>query len=176
MRSGLPELPAARIERFEADHGLPAAYATDLNSEARLADYFEAVAESADAKTAADWVLNTRPAPVDTLPAESLAALIRLISDGTITTAIARQVYPMLAEDPAADPADLVERHGLASIGDSGELEAMVDEVIAANPAFVEQFRGGKDGVINAMVGQVMKRSQGRADARQVQELLRGKL
>ena len=78
--------------------------------------------------------------------------------------------------DPTADPAELVERHGLASIGDSGELEAMVDEVIAANPAFVEQFRGGKDGVINALVGQVMKRTQGRADARQVQELLRSKL
>jgi aspartyl-tRNA(Asn)/glutamyl-tRNA(Gln) amidotransferase subunit B len=76
----------------------------------------------------------------------------------------------------AADPAELVERHGLASIGDSGELEAMVDEVIAENPAFVEQFRSGKDGVINALVGQVMKRSQGRADARQVQELLRSKL
>jgi aspartyl-tRNA(Asn)/glutamyl-tRNA(Gln) amidotransferase subunit B len=85
-------------------------------------------------------------------------------------------VYEMLVADPAADPAELVERHGLASIGDSGELETMVDEVIAANPAFVEQFRSGKDGVVNALVGQVMKRTQGRADARQVQQLLRSKL
>jgi aspartyl-tRNA(Asn)/glutamyl-tRNA(Gln) amidotransferase subunit B len=81
-----------------------------------------------------------------------------------------------MVDDPAADPARLVEQHGLASIGDSSELEAIVDEVIDANPAFVEQFRGGKDGVVNALVGQVMKRTQGRADARQVQELFRSKL
>ena len=85
-------------------------------------------------------------------------------------------MYELLVEQPDADPAELVERHGLASIGDSSELEAMVDEVIAANPAFVEQFRGGKDGVINALVGQVMKQTKGRADARQVQELFRSKL
>jgi aspartyl-tRNA(Asn)/glutamyl-tRNA(Gln) amidotransferase subunit B len=175
LRDGLPELPAARIQRFASD-GLPPAYATDLNAEPRLADYFEAVAASADAKSAADWVLNTRPAPVDTVPAATLASLIGLISGGTITNSIARQVYEMLIADPAADPAELVERHGLASIGDSGELEAMVDEVIAENPDFVEQFQSGKDGVINALVGQVMKRSQGRADARRVQELLRSKL
>jgi aspartyl-tRNA(Asn)/glutamyl-tRNA(Gln) amidotransferase subunit B len=176
LRDGLPELPAARIERFASQHGLPPAYATDLNAEPRLADYFEAVAAASDAKSAADWVLNTRPAPVDTVPAATLASLIGLIADGTITNSIARQVYELLVADPAADPAELVERHGLASIGDSGELQAMVDEVIAENPAFVEQFRGGKDGVINALVGQVMKRTQGRADARQVQELLRSKL
>jgi aspartyl-tRNA(Asn)/glutamyl-tRNA(Gln) amidotransferase subunit B len=176
LRDGLPELPAARIERFASQHGLPPAYATDLNGDPRLADYFEAVAASSDAKSAADWVLNTRPAPVDTVPAATLASLIGLIAGGTITNSIARQVYEMLVADPAADPAELVERHGLASIGDSGELEAMVDEVIAENPAFVEQFQSGKDGVINALVGQVMKRSQGRADARQVQELLRSKL
>ena len=176
LRDGLPELPAARIERFASQHGLPPAYATDLNAEPRLADYFEAVAASSDAKSAADWVLNTRPAPVDTVPAATLASLIGLIAGGTITNNIARQVYELLVADPTADPAELVERHGLASIGDSGELEAMVDEVIAENPAFVEQFKSGKDGVINALVGQVMKRTQGRADARQVQELLRSKL
>jgi aspartyl-tRNA(Asn)/glutamyl-tRNA(Gln) amidotransferase subunit B len=176
LRDGLPELPAARIERFASQHGLPPAYATDLNAEPRLANYFEAVAASSDAKSAADWVLNTRPAPVDTVPAATLASLIGLIAGGTITNSIARQVYEMLVADPTAEPAQLVERHGLASIGDSGELEAMVDEVIAENPAFVEQFQSGKDGVINALVGQVMKRTQGRADARQVQELLRSKL
>jgi aspartyl-tRNA(Asn)/glutamyl-tRNA(Gln) amidotransferase subunit B len=110
------------------------------------------------------------------VPAATLASLIGLIAGGTITNNIARQVYELLVADPTADPAELVERHGLASIGDSGELEAMVDEVIAENPAFVEQFKSGKDGVINALVGQVMKRTQGRADARQVQELLRSKL
>jgi aspartyl-tRNA(Asn)/glutamyl-tRNA(Gln) amidotransferase subunit B len=172
----LPELPAARIARFESQFGLSRQYATDLNGEARRADYFEAVAGSADPKGAADWVLNTRPAPIDTVPAASLAALIGLISQGAITTTIARQVYEHLAADPTAEPAELVERHGLASIGDSSELAAIVDEVIEQNPDFVEQFRGGKEGVINALVGQVMKRTQGRADARQVQELLRARL
>jgi hypothetical protein len=85
------------------------------------------VAASSDAKTAADWVLNTRPAPVDTVPAATLASLIGLIAGGTITNSIARQVYEMLVAEPAADPAELVERHGLASIGSSGELEAMVN-------------------------------------------------
>ncbi len=176
LREELPELPAARTARFAESYGLPPQYATDLNAEPRLADYFEAVAAHADAKSAADWVLNTRPAPVDEVPPERLAELIGLISAGTITSTIAKQVYELMLEERNAAPADLVERHGLASIGDSGELEAMVDGVIEANPAFVEQFRNGKDGVINALVGQVMKQTKGRADARQVQELLRSKL
>ncbi len=176
VRGRLPELPAARIARFEAEHGLSRQYATDLNAEARIADYYEQVAAAAgDPKVAADWVLN-QPSAVDGIPAERLAALIGLIGAGTITSTIAKQVYALLEQEPDADPAELVERHGLASIGDSDELEAMVDEVIAANPAFVEQFRGGKDGVVNALVGQVMKRTQGRADARQVQQLFRDKL
>jgi aspartyl-tRNA(Asn)/glutamyl-tRNA(Gln) amidotransferase subunit B len=176
LRGQLPELPAARIERFASAYGLPTQYATDLNGEARLADYFEAVAADADAKSAADWVLNTRPAPLDTLSPQALAALIGLISQGTITSTIAKQVYELLVEHPDADPSQLVEQHGLASIGDSSELTALVDEVLAANPAFVEQFRSGKEGVINALVGQVMKQTKGRADARQVQELLRERL
>jgi aspartyl-tRNA(Asn)/glutamyl-tRNA(Gln) amidotransferase subunit B len=176
MRDGLPELPAARIARFAESYGLPAQYAADLNAEARLADYFEAVAATADPKSAADWVLNTRPAPVDEVPPERLADLIGLISSGAITSTIAKQVYELMLEHRDATPAELVEQHGLASIGDTAQLEAMVDEVIEANPAFVEQFRSGKEGVINALVGQVMKQTKGRADARQVQELLRSKL
>jgi aspartyl-tRNA(Asn)/glutamyl-tRNA(Gln) amidotransferase subunit B len=176
LRDGLPELPAARIARFSKSYGLPAQYAADLNAEPRIADYFEAVAAEADPKSAADWVLNTRPSPVDEVPAGRLAQLIGLISAGTITSTIAKQVYELMLEDRDASPAELVERHGLASIGDSAQLEAMVDEVLEANPAFVEQFRNGKEGVINALVGQVMKQTRGRADARQVQELLRSKL
>jgi aspartyl-tRNA(Asn)/glutamyl-tRNA(Gln) amidotransferase subunit B len=176
LREGLPELPAARIARFADSYGLPAQYAADLNAEPRIAGYFEAVAAAADAKAAADWVLNTRPSPVDEVSAGRLAELIGLISAGTITSTIARQVYELMLEHRDASPSELVERHGLASIGDTAELEAMVDEVIAANPAFVEQFRNGKEGVINALVGQVMKQTKGRADARQVQELFRSKL
>ena len=176
LRAGLPELPAARMARFAESYGLPAQYAADLNAEPRVADYFEAVATEADAKSAADWVLNTRPSPVDEVPAVRLAELIGLISAGTITSTIAKQVYELMLEDRHTPPAQLVEQRGLASIGDSAELEAMVDEVIEANPAFVEQFRNGKEGVINALVGQVMKQTKGRADARQVQELFRSKL
>ena len=178
VRGRLPELPAARIARFESELGLTPQYAHDLNAEARIADYFEQVAaESGDPKTAADWVLN-QPTLLDSGVAPSgTATVIRLVADGTITNTIARQqLLPLLEADPGADPKALVEREGLASIGDSDELEAMVDEVIAANPAFVEQFKGGKDGVVNALVGQVMKRTQGRADARQVQQLFRSKL
>ena len=176
LRTGMPELPAARIARFRAVHGLSVQDASDLNAAPAIADYFEAVvAAGADPKTAADWVRN-QPGAVAAVPAAALAGVIRLIAAGTITATIAKQVYALLEADPAADPAALVEQHGLASIGDSSELEGMVDAVLAANPQFVEQFRAGKEGVINALVGQVMKQTRGRADARQVQQLLRDRL
>jgi aspartyl-tRNA(Asn)/glutamyl-tRNA(Gln) amidotransferase subunit B len=176
LRAGLPELPAARIERFVGQYGLSRQYATDLNAAAAVADYFEAVAErSGDAKAAADWVLN-QPAAAGSVPVEGLGGLIRLIAEGTITNAIARQVYELLAASPQSDPRALVEQHGLASIGDAGELERMVDEVIAESPQLVEQYRGGKQGVLNAMVGQIMRRTRGRADARRVQEIFRARL
>jgi aspartyl-tRNA(Asn)/glutamyl-tRNA(Gln) amidotransferase subunit B len=176
LREGMPELPAARIARFRAEYGLSVQDAADLNATPAIAGYFEAVAAaSGDAKAAADWVRN-QPGAVDTIPASGLAGVIRLIGEGTITATIAKQVYVLLEADPAADPAVLVQQHGLASIGDSSELEGMVDAVLAENPQFVEQFRAGKEGVINALVGQVMKQTRGRADARQVQQLLRDRL
>jgi aspartyl-tRNA(Asn)/glutamyl-tRNA(Gln) amidotransferase subunit B len=176
LRADMPELPAARIARFQADLGLSAHDAGDLNATPEIADYFEAVvAAGADPKAAADWVRN-QPGAVAGVPAESLAGVIGLIAAGTITATIAKQVYTLLEAEPGADPAELVQRHGLGSIGDTAELEKLVDDVIAANPQFVEQFRSGKEGVINALVGQVMKQTRGRADARQVQQLLRARL
>jgi aspartyl-tRNA(Asn)/glutamyl-tRNA(Gln) amidotransferase subunit B len=176
IRAELPELPAARMARFRDELGLPQQYATDLNQEARVADYFEQVTGAgADPKTAADWVLN-QPGSVDAVPAASLAALTGLIAEGTITSTIAKQVYGLLEQEPDADPAALVEREGLASIGGGGELEAMVDRVIAGNPGLVEQFKGGKEGVLNALVGQIMRETKGRADARQVQQLFRDRI
>ena len=176
LRAAMPELPAARIARFRSQYGLSAQDAGDLNASGRAADYFEQVAELAgDPKAAADWVRN-QPGSVERLPAEKLAEVLRMIGSGQLTTAIGRQLYALLEADPGADPAALVEQHGLTSIGDSEELSAMVERVIDANPAFVEQFRAGKDGVINAMVGQVMKETRGRADARQVQQLFRDRL
>ncbi len=120
--------------------------------------------------------MRNQPGAVEAISAARLAELIALISAGTITATIAKQVYALLEAEPGADPAELVEQHGLATVGDSSELDALVAQVIDANPALVEQFRGGKDGVINALVGQVMKETRGRADARQVQELLRSRL
>ncbi|HEX2377463.1 MAG TPA: Asp-tRNA(Asn)/Glu-tRNA(Gln) amidotransferase subunit GatB [Gaiellales bacterium] len=176
LRAGLPELPGARIARFRDELGLPEHDAADLNATPAVAGYFEeVVAAGADPKAASDWVRNT-PGAVGRVPAAAIAELIGLIAGGTITATIAKQVYSLLEAEPGASPAALVEQHGLATVGDSSELDALVAQVIDANPALVEQFRGGKDGVINALVGQVMKETRGRADARQVQELLRSRL
>jgi aspartyl-tRNA(Asn)/glutamyl-tRNA(Gln) amidotransferase subunit B len=176
LRAGLPELPGARIARFQEALGLTVHDAGDLNATPAVADYFEAVvAAGSEPKAASDWVRNN-PGAVGHVPAATVAELIGLISAGTITNTIAKQVYVLLEAEPGASPADLVEQHGLATVGDSSELDALVAQVIDANPALVEQFRGGKDGVINALVGRVMKETRGRADARQVQELLRGRL
>jgi aspartyl-tRNA(Asn)/glutamyl-tRNA(Gln) amidotransferase subunit B len=176
LRTGLPELPGARIARFQEALGLTVHDAGDLNATPAVADYFEAVvAAGSEPKAASDWVRNN-PGAVGHVPAATVAELIGLISAGTITNTIAKQVYVLLEAEPGASPGDLVEQHGLATVGDSSELDALVAQVIDANPALVEQFRGGKDGVINALVGQVMKETRGRADARQVQELLRGRL
>jgi aspartyl-tRNA(Asn)/glutamyl-tRNA(Gln) amidotransferase subunit B len=176
LRAGLPELPGARIARFQEALGLTVHDAGDLNATPAVADYFEAVvAAGSEPKAASDWVRNN-PGAVGHVPAATVAELIGLISAGTITNTIAKQVYVLLEAEPGASPADLVEQHGLATVGDSSELDALVAQVIDANPALVEQFRGGKDGVINALVGQVVRETRGRADARQVQELLRGRL
>jgi aspartyl-tRNA(Asn)/glutamyl-tRNA(Gln) amidotransferase subunit B len=176
LQAAMPELPAARIARFGSEYGLSGQDAADLNAAPAIADYFEAVAAAGDdPKAAADWVRN-QPAAVATIPPEGLAGIVRLIGAGTITATLAKQVFALLEAEPDADPAALVQQHGLASIGDAGELERMVDEVVAQNPQFVEQFQAGKEGVINALVGQVMKQTRGRADARQVQQLLRDRL
>jgi aspartyl-tRNA(Asn)/glutamyl-tRNA(Gln) amidotransferase subunit B len=175
-RSSLPELPAARQARFQSAFGLSEQDAADLNASAGIADYFEhVVGAGAEPKAASDWVRN-QPAVVGEIAPEKTAALLDLVAKGTITSTIAKQVLALMQADPSADPAALVEAHGLGAIGGGDELGALVDEVMAEHPAFVEQFRSGKEGVINALVGQVMKRTQGRADAKQVQELFRERL
>ncbi len=175
-RRRMPELPAARQARFEQQFGLSRQDASDLNATPQIADYFEQVVEAgAEPKAASDWVRN-QPSVVAELPAGGVASLLGLIAAETITPTIAKQVLPLMQADPSADPAALVEQHGLGSIGGGDELGTLVDEVMEAHPEFVEQFRAGKEGVINALVGQVMKRTQGRADAKQVQALFRERL
>jgi aspartyl-tRNA(Asn)/glutamyl-tRNA(Gln) amidotransferase subunit B len=172
----MPELPAVRRARYRSEYALTDQDAGDLTATAAVGDYFEqVVAAGAEPKAASDWVRN-QPEVLDEVAPARLAALLALIADSTLTATLAKQVLGLMVEDHDAEPAALVEQHGLAAIGGGDELAATVDEVMAENPQFVEQYRSGKQGVINALMGQVMKKTQGRADAKQVMELLREKL
>jgi len=185
IRGEMPELPAARRQRFIEHHGLTEYNAGVLTATKATGDYFEVVATvSGDARAAANWVMGdlaallkeqgeeTVAAPVS---AENLGGLIKLIAQGTISGKIAKEILPkMLSSGDTAET--IVEREGLHQISDSGALEKIVDEVIAANPKQVEQYRGGKQAVIGFLVGQVMKASRGQADPAAVNALLKGKL
>ena len=186
LMASMPELPAARIRRFTDEHELPFRQAADLTASPALASYFEQVAEAAgDSRAAANWTLNevarhlnehgldAADAPV---APRALAALIGLVDEGVVGSAAAREVFLALAAGEGDDPRAIVEERGLGQIADTGALAALVDEVIAANPAQAEQYRDGKDALAGFFVGQVMKRSGGRAEPRAVQELLRARL
>lgn len=185
VRAEMPELPDAKRRRFMADHGLSEYDAGILTASRELADYFEAVAQVAgDAKLAANWVmgeltgyLNRENLEIDQakVSAERLGGLLKRILDNTISGKIAKEVFEaMWAGEGDAD--EIIERRGLKQITDTSALEAMVDEVIAANPKQVEQFRAGKEKVLGFFVGQIMKATQGKANPAQVNELLRRKL
>ncbi|MFD1712629.1 Asp-tRNA(Asn)/Glu-tRNA(Gln) amidotransferase subunit GatB [Ottowia sp. GY511] len=194
-RATMPELPRAMAERFVADYGLPEYDATTLTQSLAMGAYFEAAAQaSGQPKLASNWVmgelsrrLNAEEIGIEAtkVSAAQLAALIGRIYDNTISNAAARQVFEALwagegqkseAADAAAAVDALIEAKGLKQMNDSGALEKIVDEVIAANPDNVAQFRAGKDKAFNALVGQVMKASKGKANPGQVNELLRSKL
>ncbi|MBN9428884.1 MAG: Asp-tRNA(Asn)/Glu-tRNA(Gln) amidotransferase subunit GatB, partial [Burkholderiales bacterium] len=199
VRSSLPELPAARRERFTADFGLPAYDALTLTASRDTADYFEAVvaalagagaaeARAALAKLTSNWVMTDVAASLNRdglsmadarVTAGQLAGLLRRIHDGTISGKIAKDVFAAMWAEPAAgdDLADrIIDARGLRQISDTGALEGIIDEVLAANPKSVEEFRAGKDKAFNSLVGQVMKASRGKANPQQVNELLRRKL
>ena len=148
VREHMPELPAARQARFQEQFGLSAPGRDRPQRHAQIADYFEAVvAAGADPKAASDWVRN-QPAIVTDLAPERIAALLELMADKTITATIAKQVLVLMQADPAAEPAALVESHGLASIGGEDELASLVDEVMAAHPRVrgaVPVGQGGRD-------------------------------
>ena len=189
----LPELPAARRERLVADYGLSAYDAATLTASRAIADYFEAVLAALpdagkQAKAAANWVLSDVSAAVNRdetdfadcpVPPAQLAALVGRIADGTISGRIAKDVFGQLWSSGDPDPGAvdrIIDAQGLRQISDAGALEAIVDEVIAANGKSVEEFRAGKEKAFNALVGQVMKASRGKANPAQVNELLRAKL
>jgi aspartyl-tRNA(Asn)/glutamyl-tRNA(Gln) amidotransferase subunit B len=182
QRAALPELPEARRERFEAAYGLSTYDARVLTSEAALADYFESVvAAGVDPKTAANWVMGDVVASYNVTgrfqvePAR-LAALTGLVRDGVVSHTAARRVYGELAEHPLEQPRALAERLGLLQVSDETALATWVDAVLADHPAEVARYRGGEARLIGFFVGQVMKRSQGKADPKGVQIVLRDRL
>jgi aspartyl-tRNA(Asn)/glutamyl-tRNA(Gln) amidotransferase subunit B len=181
----LPELPHVRRARFIGEHGLPAQDAAFLTLEPPLADYYEQVARgSGNARAASNWViseligrLNAAKLGIEQSPVtpSSLASLVRLIDDGTISGKIAKTVFDaMFAE--GGEPAAIIKAKGLVQISDAGSIEAAVDKVIADNPAQVELYRGGKTATFGWFVGQVMKATGGKANPALVNEVLKKKL
>ena len=177
----LPELPAAKRERFVARYGLPAYDAGVLTGSISLADHFEAVvAAGAEAKQAANWVMTEAMTVWNEtgrieVTAPRLAALIALVQAGGVSHQSARKVYAAMRTD-AGDPKGIAERLGLVQVGDSDQLGAWVDEVLAAHPAEVARFKGGEQKLIGFFTGQVMKRSGGKADPKGVAGMLAQKL
>ncbi|MEZ2738650.1 Asp-tRNA(Asn)/Glu-tRNA(Gln) amidotransferase subunit GatB [Comamonas jiangduensis] len=186
VKSAMPELPRAMAARFVEQYALPEYDATTLTQSQEMAAYFERTAKACgQAKLASNWVmgeisrrLNTEEIGMDAVKvtSEQLAALIGRIADGTISNNAAKQVFEALWTGDGSDVDAVIEAKGLKQMNDTGALEAIIDEVIAANPANVEQYRAGKDKAFNALVGQVMKASKGKANPGQVNELLKAKL
>lgn len=183
--AALPELPDAKVRRFREEYGLPEYDAEVLSATREVADYFEATARAAgDAKAASNWImtevlawLNQRQCAISEFPAppEDLAQLIGLVADGTLSTTLGRQVFTRMLET-GDSPAVIVEREGLSQVRDVGQLEGWVDEVISEYPGEVERYRGGETKLMGFFMGQVMKKSKGKADPKQATAILRDKL
>ncbi len=188
VKSELPELPGQMRERFINDLGLSPYDARTLTASRELADYFEstvAIAGIANAKPCANWVmvdlaarLNKEGRDLGDSPvsAAQLAGLVQRIADSTISNNIAKKVFEALWNGEGATADEIIDQQGLKQITDSGAIESLVDEVLAANPASVAEFRAGKEKAFNALVGQVMKATKGKANPQQVNDLLRQKL
>jgi aspartyl-tRNA(Asn)/glutamyl-tRNA(Gln) amidotransferase subunit B len=174
-REALPELPADRIARYERDFGLSYDAARTLAWRPERAEFFEAAAaaSTSEASRVANWLDLVRE-EVAIEPA-ALAKLVDLVSARTISNDAGRKVLEVLVRE-GGDPAEIVEREGLAAIGDSGELEAAVEKAIEENPDVVERIRGGNAKAIGALMGPVMRETKGRADGGEVQRIIREKL
>ena len=196
VRSEMAELPRVMAERFVSQYKLPEYDATTLTQSKAMAAYFETAAQVCEQpKLASNWVmgeisrrLNTSDSGFDHIPvsATQLGAVILRIHDNTISNNAAKDVFDALWNDAAASSTDkadalqqvdaVIDAKGLKQMNDSGALEAIIDEVLAANPDNVAQYRAGKDKAFNALVGQAMKASKGKANPAQVNEMLKKKL
>ena len=187
-RKALPELPRTKRDRFIADYALSNYDATTLTSSLETADYFEAVvavAGKTNAKPCANWVavdlaarLNKEGKELADAPvsAAQLGGLIARIGDNTISNNIAKKVFEALWNGEGSSADEIIEKQGLKQITDSGAIEALIDGVLAANATMVAEFKAGKEKAFNALVGQAMKATKGKANPQQVNELLRRKL
>ncbi|HEX5527461.1 MAG TPA: Asp-tRNA(Asn)/Glu-tRNA(Gln) amidotransferase subunit GatB [Solirubrobacterales bacterium] len=188
-REALPELPAARIARYEGEMALEPEPAKLLAREPEVAAYFEAAcaeAEGVEPRVIANWITGDLTAELrkrsdeedftdPTVPVSSLARLAELVARKTISHGSGRKVLAILVEE-GGDPAAIVEREGLAQMSDSGELEAIVEQAMADNPDAVEKIREGNGKAIGAIVGAVMRETKGRADGGEVNRLIRERL
>ena len=185
VQSEMTELPRVMAARFVADYGLPEYDATTLTQSKAMAAYFEAAAKACgQAKLVSNWVmgevsrrLNAGEAGIEHAPvsAAQLAAMIGRIADNTISNSAAKQVFDALWTEGGEVDA-IIEAKGLKQMNDSGALEAIIDEVLAAHPKNVEEFRAGNSKALNGLVGPIMKASKGKANPAQVNELLLKKL
>jgi aspartyl-tRNA(Asn)/glutamyl-tRNA(Gln) amidotransferase subunit B len=181
-RKTLPELPVARQKRFVTEYGLPEYDAGILTTSHGLAEYFERCVKLFDQpKTVSNWVmgellreLNSRGTLVAASPVspERLVSLLQLVENGTVSLKAAREIFPELYASGKA-PEEIIQEKGLTQVSDEGALEKIIDDVVAKNPAQVQQYRSGKEQVLGFFVGQVLKASGGKANPGKVNELLK---
>jgi aspartyl-tRNA(Asn)/glutamyl-tRNA(Gln) amidotransferase subunit B len=191
VKSTMPELPGAMRERFMRDYGLTEYDAAILTQSKAMALYFEVIVTRAgkeQAKAAANWLmgdvsstLNREGVEIAGAPvkAEQLAVLLQRIADGTVSSKTAKEVFAAMWQAPSDNVAladQIIEARGLKQISDSGALEKIVDEVLVANARSVEEYRSGKEKAFNAIIGQAMKATKGKANPAQLTELLKRKL
>ncbi|MDI1360771.1 Asp-tRNA(Asn)/Glu-tRNA(Gln) amidotransferase subunit GatB [Methylotenera sp.] len=185
VRATMPELPEAMKARFEAEYALSSYDSNALTTSRDLANYFVATVDAgADAKQSANWVMGILAAKLNAadtsiidspINAQQLAQLLRRIGDNTISNNAAKQVFEALWNAEGSVD-DIIAAKGLKQESDSGAIEAIIDEVLAANAAMVDEFKAGKEKAFNALVGQAMKASKGKANPAQVNDILKKKL
>ncbi len=185
IKETLPELPDQKMQRFITEYELSGFDAGILTNSKAVSEYFEVVAQAVgDAKLSANWVngelaaqLNKQDIDISHSPvsAEAMAGLLKRIGDNTISGKIAKDIFQAMWQGEG-DADTVIDKKGLKQISDSGAIEVMIDEVIAANPNQLEQYRSGKDKLFGFFVGQVMKASKGKANPAQVNDILKQKL